>query len=273
MQTTLDRGYWRDARFTGVLRYQWKALSHAVLLVLGILLAAQTFSLLAPLVVRMKYPFDGVYADLSITMIAALVCSIVAAGKSTRFLLRFGTSRFSVWLGNLVSLFVGMSALLLGTLLLSMLTGALTLALANVQPTRYEIRTLLGAAGGWQFYGVTLLDALRSLPRYILYTLEWTCLFYFLGCCLRRNLGATLFVVIGVPMLLMILTLIPAVRQAMEAVNNADQGRMMQIGLQWMKYLADFVRFVQKEWQTLKLLAAVGSLPLSYLCMRNTPQP
>lgn len=273
MQTTLDRSYWRSARFTGVLRYQWKALSRTVLLVLGIMLAAQTLSLVLPLVAKITYPYEGVYADLGVTMVVALVCSIVAASKSTRFLLRFGTSRFSVWLGNLLSLFAGMAAFLLGTLLLSMLTGGLTLMLANAQPAHYTIRPLYGAVSGAQVFGATLVEALKTLPRYILYTVEWTCLFYLFGCCLRRNRAATLFVVIGVPMLIMILTLIPAVRQAVDVVSSADESRMMLLGVRWMLFLADALRFIEHEWQTLQLVAALASLPLSYLCMRNTSQP
>ena len=79
--------------------------------------------------------------------------------------------------------------------------------------------------------------------------------------------------IVGVPMLLMILTLIPAVRQAAQVVENANDRQMMLLGIQWMKYLADFIHFVEHEWPTIQLLAALASLPLSYLCMRNTPQP
>ena len=273
MQQTLKQTWRQSARFGGVLRYHWKALSKGVGLVMLILLASQALSFLLPLVLDMSYPYTGVYADLAVTLVVALISACVTAGKSTRFLLRFGTSRFSVWLGNLIGLFAGMVALLLGTMLLSMLMGALTLMMANVMPRKYIFQRYFGELEGAKLFGASLTEALRTLPAYILYTLEWTCLFYLLGCCLRRNRGATIFVIVGVPMLLMILTLIPAVRQAAQVVENANDRQMMLLGIQWMKYLADFVHFVEHEWPTIQLLGALASLPLSYLCMRNTPQP
>ncbi|HNW85955.1 MAG TPA: hypothetical protein PLP25_07760 [Candidatus Limiplasma sp.] len=273
MQPTLERTWWQSARLNGVLRYQWKALSRGVGLVMLILMVSQAISFLMPLALDMTYPFTGIYADLGVTLVVALISACVAAGKSTRFLLRFGTSRLSVWLGNLIGLFAGMVGLLLGTMLLSMLMGALTLAMANAMPRKYVFQRFFGELEGATLYGESLTEALKTLPTYILYTLEWTCMFYLLGCCLRRNRAATLFVIIGVPMLLMILTLIPAVRQAARVMENADDRQMMLLGIQWLKYLTDFVHFVEHEWPTLQLAGAVVSLPLSYLCMRGTPQP
>ena len=273
MQTTLDLGYWRSARLNGVLRYHWKALGRTVLAVLAILLGVQLVSLVLPLVFSFRYPYAGVYADLALTLVVALVSAMVVANQSTRFLLRFGTSRFSVWLGNLLALFAGMAVLLLGTLLLSMLTGAFTLALSQVRPDQYTFEQLFGAMDGPALFGASLRDALQTLPANLLYTLEWTSIFYLLACCMRRNRALTLTVLIGVPMLLMILTLIPAVRHAVDVVTSEDQGRMMALGAQWVLILSRVMRFIQREWPTLQLLGALGSLPLSYLCMRSTPQP
>lgn len=273
MQQTLNRNWWRSARFGGVMRYQWKALSKSLGLVLLILLGAQLLSLVFPLVTGNAYPYSGVFVDISLTMIVALVCASVAAGKSTRFLLRFGTSRFSVWLGNILGLFAGMTAFLLGTLILSILQGGAVMGLARALPEQFPVKTLFGDVQVAALFRNTLAEALHSLPTMILYTLEWTCLFYLLGTCLRRNRGLTLAVIIGVPMLLLTLTLIPAVRQAAEVVQNANDRQMMLLGVQWMKYLADFVHFVENEWPTIQLVGALVSLPLSYLCMRGTSQP
>ena len=97
MQQTLDTGFWRSARFAGVMRYHLQAIGKTILLVLALLLGSQLLSLGFPLVTGNPYPYMGVSADMAVTLIVALVCACIAAGKSTRFLLRFGTSRFSVW--------------------------------------------------------------------------------------------------------------------------------------------------------------------------------
>jgi hypothetical protein len=261
MQRTLDIGWWRSARFGGVLRYHVKSTGRIVNWALLILLASQLIA------------YGGVYADLSSTLVVALVAAVVAAHRGTRFLLRFGTSRVSVWLGNVIGLLAGMTALLLGTVLLSVLMGGLTLAMANTLPRKYVFEQYLGGQASSKLSGNLLLTALRTLPRYILYTMEWTALFYLFACCLRRNRGLTILIVVGVPLMLMILTLIPAVRQAAQVVEGGDERQMMLLGVQWMKYLADAAQFIRREWQTIQLTAALVSLPLSYLCMRDTPQP
>jgi hypothetical protein len=198
---------------------------------------------------------------------------MMSAHKSTRFLLRFGTARFSVWLGNVLALFAAMFAFLLGTLVLSMLMGALTRWMVGVMPGSYSLEQYLGDTGAAAPYADSLLAALKALPANLLTALEWTTIFYFLACCLRRNRGITIFVVVGIPMMLMILTLIPAVRQAVQVVEKGNETQMTLLGLQWMKYLTDVLQFIRREWPTIQLLAALGCLPLSYLCMRETPQP
>ena len=273
MQQTLEPNWWQSARFGGVIRYHWKSLGRTVAWVLLILLVSQVLSFLTPLVFDTDYTYTGAYADLGITMVVALICAVVAAHRSTRFLLRFGTSRLSVWLGNQLSLWGGMIAFLIGTLLLSILMGGLTMAMANTMPNRYVFQEFFGGLKGSEMFAQSLQSALASLPSYILYVVEWTSLFYLFGCCLRRNRGLTIFVIVGVPMLLMILTLIPAVRQAAQVVQNADEQQMMILGVQWMKYAADALKFIRNEWQTIQFIAAAVSLPLSYLCMRETPQP
>jgi hypothetical protein len=206
-------------------------------------------------------------------MIATLVCACVVAGRSTRFLLRFGTSRFSVWLGNLAGLWAGMIALLLGTLLLSILLGGLVYLLAAALPQRFAIKPLFTGVADAAIFSHTLRAALSSLPQAILTVVEWTSIFYLLGCCLRRQAGLTLAVVIGLPLLLMLLSLIPAIRQAADVVENANEQQMMLLGLQWMKVLMDILTFVKNQWPWIQLGGAVVSLPLSYLCMRGTAQP
>ena len=83
----------------------------------------------------------------------------------------------------------------------------------------------------------------------------------------------TLAVIIGIPMLILTLTLIPAVRQAAEVVSQADDRQVVLLSMQWMKIGLDFLRFVEQQWPIIQLVSAIVSLPLSYLCMRGTQQP
>lgn len=273
MQATLEPRYLASARFGGVLRYHYKRLSRSVLLLLLIILCAQLLSLVFPLITGHPYPYAGVYADLGFTLIATLVYANIAAWSGTRFLLRFGTSRFSVWLGNLLGLSVAMVALLLGTLAVNALTGGLVLLLLQVAPQSFAVQQMFTVASVPAFFQSTLLDALRTLPAYILYTVEWTCLFTLFGCCLRRNRLLTLGVVIGVPLLLTILLLIPDVRQALYLAGSANEAELITLGMRWLRILMDVADFVEHHWRALQLAGAVASLPLSYLCMRGTPQP
>ena len=273
MQQTLDTGFWRSARFAGVMRYHLQAIGKTILLVLALLLGSQLLSLGFPLVTGNPYPYMGVSADMAVTLIVALVCACIAAGKSTRFLLRFGTSRFSVWLGNLLGLWAGMIGLLLCTLLLSLLLSGLMLALAAALPQSFTIKSVFTDTNAAALFASTLQTTLRALPGDILTLVEWVSIFYLFGCCLRRRRGLTLAVVFGVPLLLLMLTLFPAVRQAASVVQDANEQQIMLLGVQWMKYLMDVLHFVETQWPTIQLVTAVASLPLSYLCMRGTPQP
>ena len=273
MQQTLDTGFWQSARMRGVLRYHLKSLGKTVLLVLAILFGAQLLSLAFPIITGNPYPYMGVYADQSVTLVVTLVCACVVAGRSTRFLLRFGTSRFSVWLGNLVGLWAGMIAMLLGTLLLSILLGGLVYLLAAALPQSFAIKPLFTGVADAAVFSYTLRAALSSLPQAILAVVEWTSIFYLLGCCLRRQTGLTLAVVIGLPLLLMLLTLIPAIRQAADVVERANEQQIMLLGVRWMKVLMDVANFIENQWPWIKLGGAAVSLPLSYLCMRGTSQP
>ncbi|MDD3921824.1 MAG: hypothetical protein PHO41_11720 [Eubacteriales bacterium] len=273
MQQTLNPSWWEKARMNGILRYHFKTLSRLVLWTLLIMLVSQTLSFLAPLIFNMDYAFSNLYPDLSITLIVSLIGGVIVAGRSTRFLTRFGTARLPIWLGNLLGLFAAMVALLLSTLLLSMLAGALVMLLGQSMPTRYVFQESVDQYQGAALYWQTVLIALEALPEYILYTLEWTSIFYLLGCCLRRNRGITLLVVIGGPLLLMSLTFIPAVRETVRVVENASDTQIMLMGAQWMRYVMDVLKFIDSQWLTIQLVAGLISLPLSYLCMRETPQP
>ena len=165
-----------------------------------------------------------------------------------------------------------MIALLLGTLVLSIATGGLVLWLSSALPAQFSVKTFEQTTASLMFQS-TLRSALAALPAYILYTVEWVCLFYLLGVCMRRKKWLTLAVIIGIPMLILTLTLIPAVRQAAEVASQADDRQVVLLSMQWIKIGLDFLRFVEQQWPIIQLVSAIVSLPLSYLCMRSTQQP
>lgn len=275
MQQTLEQKTWvASARVGGVLRYHYLTLGKIVLWVLAILMGSQILSLLVPLLGVGEYWFGGVSSDFSAVMLATLICSGIVAKKSTRFLLRFGTSRLSVWIGNLIALIVSAAVLLLGTIVVNLASSGITLLLSQAMPERYALVSYYsGVPQGGALVGYTLNRTLQELPQQFLWITEWACLFYLLGCCLRRNKGLTLSVVIGIPLVMMILMLVPAVQRTVAAVSEASQGEVVLMGMQVVQWLSKVSRFMVEQWPMIQLVAALVSLPLSYWCMRNTPQP
>lgn len=136
-------------------------------------------------------------------------------------------------------------------------------------PTAYTDALPTGAA----LLGHTLRESLEGLPQQLLWLLEWTSLFYLLACCLRRRRGLTLAVVLGVPFVCVMLMLMPFVRETAVILESGTETEIMAMGLEWMQWLARVAQFVVEQWQWIQLGAAAVSLPLSYLCMRTTPQP
>ena len=269
----MQQTWFNAARCPGVFRYQWKRLGMTAVVVLAVVLATQLIALAFPLMIDMEYQFAGVQTDIAMSMMVALVVCCITANKPTRFLLRFGTPRLSVWLCNILSLIAFAIVFLVGTLLVNMLVGGLTLALSAGDPAHYNVCGYSSQLSGAALYQSSLTEALGRLPSYILYTVEWTCLFWLLGCCLRRKKALTLCVMFGVPLLLTILMLVPAIREAVSVVENADKSEMTVLGLRWLKFFANASEFLEKQWPILQFSAAVISLPLSYLCLRGTPQP
>ncbi len=253
------------SRFAGVLRYHYKNIGKRVVWALLIVLIAQGLSLLAPLLFGGLYHFDGIRGNFEFVFFAAFVVGISTAGRATRFLLRFGTSRTSVWLGNVLGQLLAMVSLLVATFLINMLLAGLLFLLSNASPAHYSMSGKL--------FHTALTYGLKDLPGLLLYTLEWTSIFYLYGCMLRRFKVLTISVSIGVPLLFVILMLIPTVREALAVVQGDNQGQLILLGLQWLQWLQDLIRFIEEHWETLQLLTAVVCLPLSYIVMRGTKQP
>ncbi len=280
MQQTFDsslapNNWFALARVSGIFRYHLRTLGKTVLWVLGVLLGSNLIGLLLPAFFPdIEFSMGGISANLGTALLFSFICGCIVAGRSTRFLLRFGTPRFSVWLCSLLSLMAAMAALLLGTLLSNILTGYLSLALSQSLPSYALVGyTERGLMEGPALMAVSLSESISYLPTQLLWIAEWVCLHYLFGCCLRRNKGLTLTIALGLPLALMILTVIPAVRETLDAVTSENTRQIMALGLQWMQWLVKAVRFLIDKWPTVQLILAVASLPLSYLCMRGTKQP
>lgn len=268
-----DLGWARRSRFVGALRYHGIWLGRAILFVLGLLLLSQVLSIALALAGVGEYHMPGVSGDLGTAMLLSLICGSVLAGRKTRFLVRFGTPRLSIWLSSVLALIVGMALFLIGTLAVNGLASLLTLALSGIRPDSLLLWSYSFREEGTALLNRTWLNALDSLPRQLLFTAEWTCLFYLLGCCLRKNKWLTLIVVIGVPLALTILLFVPAVDEALSVLEGGSTGEVTVAALQFVSWLQRVAGFIDREWPTIQLVAALLSLPLSYLCMRSTAQP
>ena len=255
----------RASRLQGILRYDYKIIGRLVAWVLLIMLAVQALSLTFPLFTGNQFAFDGIRGNFELVFFASLIAGIFTAGRSSRFLLRFGTSRTSVWIGSELAMLLGMVGLLLMTFLINMLVGAVLFPLQGLSPKLYSMSAMQ--------YRYEITKGLEGLPELLAYTLEWAAIFYLYGCLLRRFRVLTISVSIGVPLLFVILMLIPAVREGLSVIQGNNQGQILVLGLKWLQILNDFLRFLEENWDAVQLTAALVSLPVSYLVMRGTKQP
>ena len=269
-----DMSWAKRSRLPGAMRYHMVWLGRLTGWVLLALLLGNVLVLGLGFAGADNVSVSDASASLSMAIALALCCALIAAGSRTRFLIRFGTPRLSVWLSNVLALMAGMALFLLGTLALNALSAAGVWALSKALPDRYALVSYHGAApAGDALLGWLLAHGLCALPKQLMWLCEWTAIFYLLGCCLRRNKVVTLMVVIGVPLALAMLLLVPAVNETIAALETASEGQIMMMGLKWVQWLSKAARFIANQWQWIQLGAAVASLPLSYLCMRGTPQP
>ena len=271
MQQTLDaRSWFQRSRLKGALCFHRAKLGKLVLWLLAVLLGAQVISILVSLTGRITYAVSGVSADFATEMVVLLVFSFLLAKGSTTFLTRFGTARTPIWLSNLIALFVSGTVFLLGTLVLNALINYVVLALSRTN----DSFVVAGSGGnGGALIAASWGATLRHLPKMLLWTLEWSSLFYLLACCYRRNKGVTLAVCIVLPLAVWLLMLLPMVREALTAVESGAQADIIMTGMKWLQALTKVAQFVRDNWQGIQGIAALIALPLSWLCMRSTAQP
>lgn len=273
MQKTLERNWWTRARMPGALRYHALTTGRLLGFVLLVDVGAILISFLLPLVVKSgNYTFAGVSMDYGLwAVLAAVVCCQVANHR-TRFLLRFGSSRFAVWLSNVLSLFLYLLVFALATLLVSLLVGLLMAIMAQAGHPGYRLYGLTSGGNAMELVWQSFVNELGNLPRTLWFLLVTISVLYLFGCCLRRNKPATLCVVIGVPLVFATLLLVPAVREAIDAVQSS-QGEAMVVAAQWYAALSRVAAFIDKYFDWILSGVGVACLPLSYLTMRGTKQP
>lgn len=264
---------YRTSRMKGALRYSLLRLGKLSLGLLALILLSDIIALIMGLTGFSTCEGTGVSANWALTLFLMLVLSCMLAKSGATFLCRFGTSRFTVWLSQIVSLALCMVGFVLGTLLLSLANNYLILALSRHNE---HFSILCGYDYAFlpeTYLSATLRQSLESFPRSLLDVLEILCLMYLFACCLRRNKWVTLAVVILGPLLLWVLTLAPVFRQAIDLVQYGSESEMILQGLQWINWLQKAWNFFTDHWRLIQGLAALVSLPLSYLCVRSTPRP
>lgn len=266
----VEKNNWfKLSRFGGAMRFHWLRNSRValwlalILLVvaaveLGLACAGATTTVVMPLA-----------ADLPLSLLAVLVCSFPAAKQDTTFLLRFGTPRTSVWLSNVFSLFLtGLGCLVLSALT-NALSGVLGLVLAGSFPGIVVENP--AAVGEYLLSGVG--GMAQDLSMQLLWIAEYTAVFYLIACCLRRWKLPTILVLVGVPVLLFTVLLMPVVNEVGTALESGGQNQIVALLLKLITWLEKAAAFVAKHWQTIQGATAAVALVLSYLVMRGTKQP
>ncbi|NLO86730.1 MAG: hypothetical protein GX096_15085 [Clostridiales bacterium] len=275
MQTTNDPKNWFvTSRFNGVMKYHANQLGRTVLYAILVLLASEVFSIAMTLLTDSSMYVIGASANVAIAIMLGLVLACSVAGKGTRFVLRFGTSRLATWLANVLSLVLWMIALLLASFVLSGITTVVKVLLAGAMPDKFIVALELSNGASVQHVLDSMWVFTRDwLLKECLWVAEWTCIFYLFGCCLRRSKKITLAVIVGIPLLAMMSMFIPAVRETLNAIGRMSEGEIMLQGLKIYQWISDALIWIGKHWKWIQLGAAGVSLPLSFLCMRGTPQP
>lgn len=264
---------YRTSRMKGALRYSLLRLGKLSLGLLALILLSDIIALIMGLTGFSTCEGTGVSANWALTLLLMLVLSCMLAKSGATFLCRFGTSRFTVWLSQIVSLALCMVGVVLGTLLLSLANNYLILALSRHNEhfsilCGYDFAFLPEA-----YLAQSFRQTMGDFPRLLLDCLEVLCLMYLFACCLRRNKWVTLAVVILGPLLLWVLTLAPVFRQAIDLVQYGSEGEIFIQSLQWVNWIQKAWAFFNDHWRLVQGLAALVSLPLSYLCVRSTPRP
>lgn len=273
MLKTLDQcGWYSRSRLKGACRYAYKQNLQILIWVTALVLGMHLISILIAATGMADYSIGGVESSIGSVLAVTFAYAFIVAGKQSTFLLRFGTPRFSVWLGSLITLISLALAMLLSLFVVNVAVNYLTLAL-SAGSAQFSVDSYLNDRQGAALIAGTLSRTLSQLPMTALWTVEWSAIFYLLGCCMRRNKAITLTVLIGGPLVFWLLTLLPMVRDTLAVMESGNSGDITISAISWMQWFTRAAQFVTKNWQWLQGAAALAALPLSYWCMRTTKQP
>ena len=263
------KGWFKLSRFGGAMRYHFLRKRRLVLFLALVMAAALAVDLALAFFGSYTTRIMPVSADLAVALLLIFCCSFPAAKHESTFLMRFGTPRTSVWLSNILSLFLMGTAFLVLSVLINAAGGAAGLLLADAskgievtQPVTVPEYLLTG-----------LMDALTQLPMQLLWLAEYTAIFYFVACCLRRWRIPTILVLVGVPALLFTTLLLPVFDEVGAALAGGEQNQLVALLLRFMAWLSKAADFIAEHWQTIQGVAAGAALVLGYFVMRGTRQP
>ncbi|MBE5800981.1 MAG: hypothetical protein E7319_01700 [Clostridiales bacterium] len=273
MKTLIEGNSWyRLSRLNGVMRFHWLKKRGFVFWLAVIMLAVQVINLVLARLNVSEYQLTAVSADLALSLLLALICAIDIANKETTFLLRFGTPRVAVWLGNLLAIVLASLAYLLISAVISFGMEFLAALLMNLIP-QITLPVWAGEVAAQEYVLTTAAEGLRQLPWQMLWVLEYSCIFYLFGCCLRRKKGLTIGVLVGVPLLLWVLLLLPALQDVFSAVERGAQSELMVMLAKFIRWVDEAGSFIGSNWQWIQGALAFVAMLLSYRCMRGTRQP
>lgn len=262
-------GWFKLSRFGGAMRFHWLRNSRVLLWLAVIELAVMVVEMALGCAGSVTVLVAPLMADFSLALLVVLLCSFPTARKDTTFLLRFGTPRTSVWLSNLLSLFLTGVACLLLSVVANAVTGIVGLLLAG----SFTTIEVVGPAtiGGYLMEGVGRMAA--DLPMQLLWIAEYSAIFYCVACCMRRWKIPTILVLAGVPVLLFTLLAMPVFNQVGSALESGSQNQIVALMLKLIAWLEKAGEFVSNNWQAIQGGTAVAALLFSYLIMRGTKQP
>lgn len=264
-----NKGWFKLSRFGGAMRYQWLRRRRLVVFLLAVMAAVQIVDLGLAFFGVPETTVPSVRPDFSVALLLVFCCSFPVAKSETTFLLRFGTPRTSVWLGSLLSLFLtGTAYLILSTVL----NAAFAVPCVLLAQAGKIVATVVAVPLGEYLLG-GLLSTLKDLPMQLLWIFEYSAIFYFVACCLRRWKIPTILVLVGVPALLFTLLLLPAINEASAMLESGGQNELVALLLKLISWLQKAAKFVGENWQTLQGAAAGVAFVLGYFVMRGTRQP
>lgn len=271
LEKVVNGGSWfKLSRFGGAMRYHWIRNKRVVLLLALMMLAVGLLELAFGALGWADSRVLPLAADFAFALAVIFFCAFPTAKHETTFLLRFGTPRTSVWLSNVLSLVLTGIGYLIVSVIVNAVIGCVGLLLSGsfagvVAPEG------LGNIGDYLLKGIV--EVGREMPMQLLWLLEYTAIFYLLACCMRRWKAATIAVMVGVPVILFSLLLVPALNDVSAALESGAESQLMVMVVKLLAWLEKAAEFIATNWQWIQGGTAFVCLVLSFFVMRGTRQP